>query len=340
MLLFGVYLLSEDPPIISIPDIGIPHFIDLIPERLNVHMLVFPMWTKEPVAEVLKAAWQLRGVRRRPMTWVCNTELEARRLALVGYRTLWCHQNCYCDETLNRIMPREKRYDAVYTAVVEPYKRLHLAAGVKSLKVLTRTQNPRERLAALGLGHADFNEKPLDPQRVAESLNECRCGLALSEREGGMFAFTEYLLCGLPVVSTPSKGGRDVFMTETNTRLVPPDVEAVASGVRHFLEEPVNPDVIREEVLRRMRTFRAILADTVAGLSGHRPFDPETMTGRWFRDRFISSEFLKEFMDSYTGSKFERLRPAGASPIGYGQLTVRPARSVFAIFLAPVRPTS
>ncbi len=65
------------------------------------------------------------------------------------------------------------------------------------------------------LPHATFTHDPptlyLNSWEVARKLNACRVGMCLSETEGAMFAAVEYLLCGLPVVSTPSQGGRDVW---------------------------------------------------------------------------------------------------------------------------------
>ncbi len=313
MLLFGIYVLSEDPLVISLPDIGVPIYSPLIPERLRPHYLVFPTWTKEPFPEVLKAAWQMRKVRKSHMTWMCSTPKEARRLSLVGFRTVWCHQNLYCNDSIYKILPCEKKYDAVYTAVIEPYKRPQLAAKIRSLRFVTRTPEARGKLDALGLSHADCNQKALGQKGVCEAINEGRCGLALSAVEGGMLAFTEYLLCGLPVVSTPSIGGRHVFMDEVNTRIVRPDADEVAEAVRRFVEEPVDPRALRTGVIRRLREFRTTLADTVAAISGERPFDPETADGSWFMSRFVPRWSIQELMSSHSGSRFERSDLVGHS---------------------------
>lgn len=306
MLLFGIYVLSEDPLVISMPDIGVPVFTPWIPERLRPHYLVFPTWTKEPFPEVLKSAWKLRSLRKSRLTWMCSTPREARRLSMAGFRTLWCHQNLYCNECSFEIQPREKKYDAIYTAAIEPYKRIHLAAKIPSLCIISRSPDARSKLDALGMSHAHCNEQSLGPMEVCKAINESRCGLALSAKEGGMLAFTEYLLCGLPVVSTPSIGGRHVFIDETNTRMVRPDADAVAAAVRRFAEEPVDPEAMRAGALRRIREFRAILADKVASITGERPFDPDAADGMWFLGRFVSRLFIEELMHSHTGSRFER----------------------------------
>lgn len=54
--------------------------------------------------------------------------------------------------------------------------------------------------------------------KINEIYGQSRCGLILSAEEGACFAAMEYLLCGLPVVTTPNIGGRDEFFDK---RLMP-----------------------------------------------------------------------------------------------------------------------
>lgn len=51
----------------------------------------------------------------------------------------------------------------------------------------------------------------LDSEELNRCLNQCRLGLCLSAVEGPMYASIEYLLAGLPVVSTES------FTASSNT---------------------------------------------------------------------------------------------------------------------------
>lgn len=62
----------------------------------------------------------------------------------------------------------------------------------------------------------------LSASQVCAALNRCEVGLALSELEGPCWASTEYLLCGLPVVTTPCSGGREVWYNEGNSIVVQP----------------------------------------------------------------------------------------------------------------------
>ena len=71
-----------------------------------------------------------------------------------------------------------------------------------------------------------------------------------------MFVSVEYLLCGIPVVSTPSIGGRDVFFSDPYTRIVEAHPEAVAEAVQELKQRKVHPQEIRREVLCRIAEHR------------------------------------------------------------------------------------
>jgi glycosyltransferase involved in cell wall biosynthesis len=71
-----------------------------------------------------------------------------------------------------------------------------------------------------------------------------------------MFASIEYLLCGLPVVTTRSIGGRDVFFDPAYVEWVEDDPEAVAQGVRNLIARAPEPEFIRARTLARMEEHR------------------------------------------------------------------------------------
>ncbi|MFI5322346.1 MAG: hypothetical protein ACHQ6U_02155 [Thermodesulfobacteriota bacterium] len=75
------------------------------------------------------------------------------------------------------------------------------------------------------------NYRVLTPEEMADALNRCMVGLCLSAEECGMYASVQYMLCGLPVVSTRSKGGRDEFFYDRYVKIVDDDSKAVRKGV-------------------------------------------------------------------------------------------------------------
>ena len=76
-----------------------------------------------------------------------------------------------------------------------------------------------------------------------------------------MYASIQYLLAGLPVVSTPSVGGRDLFFGSDTALIVEPTVAAVRAGVAEMVRRQLPPTHIRQRALARVdehrRTFIA-----------------------------------------------------------------------------------
>ena len=153
-----------------------------------------------------------------------------------------------------------KKYDAVYDARFIEFKRHYLATRINSLALIYAQNHFTEQdwhffnktKSELARAHyfnrSDSGEyQNLSPEDIAKCLNECRVGLCLSAVEGAMYASVQYLLCGLPVVSTKSLGGRDVFFDDHYVSLVEPDPEAVKQGVEDLINRNISSTLIRQK---------------------------------------------------------------------------------------------
>jgi hypothetical protein len=82
----------------------------------------------------------------------------------------------------------------------------------------------------------------------------------ISAALGANYATTEFLLSGLPIVSTPSRGGREVWFTDFNSILSDPTCQSVAQAVgewrRRCMEGQVDRDRIRMDCVTRIRNHR------------------------------------------------------------------------------------
>ena len=105
--------------------------------------------------------------------------------------------------------------------------------------------------------HAYINDVQLSPNEVQNKICQARTGLILSEIEGACFASSEYLLCGVPVVSTRSHGGRDAWYNDYNSIVCEPTPEDVAMAVRKIASNPPNPERVREQHIVLTNFFRA-----------------------------------------------------------------------------------
>lgn len=191
--------------------------------------------------------------------------------------------------------------------MLSPYKRHELLVNVKKLRLITGSINKLDLLPEMGLSNIEVNDHYLTKCEISEVFSKSKCGLALSKEEGGMLAATEYLLCGLPVVSTPSIGGRDIYYSSSNHILCNDTVSAVTSAVNSATSRDWDRAEIRRTAIEKSREFRYELAESVRLISGTSPFDAADVTGSWFISNFLAVHFMQEFFDSYTGSRFTRV---------------------------------
>jgi glycosyltransferase involved in cell wall biosynthesis len=216
---------------------------------------------------------------KHAFTFLANNPAQVGIFERARIPHLFVNQNALADESTFRVLPGEsKQFDAIYNAVCAPFKRHGLARDVDNLALVTyfRGGQPNDyfREHARLLADAAWLNYPDD--RPAESgyrhiespelcqwLNRSRTGLCLSEREGAMFASIEYLLSGVPVVTTPSIGGRDVFFNDDCALTVPAEPAAVAAGVREMAARRLDPHAVRARTLQRMAEHRRRLVDFI-----------------------------------------------------------------------------
>jgi glycosyltransferase involved in cell wall biosynthesis len=155
---------------------------------------------------------------------------------------------------------------------MNPFKRHRLAAGIPRLLLVGGIQGRSDRREYFDelrreLTHATFlhatTDEFLPADAIARAVNQARVGLCLSEVEGGMFAATEYLLCGLPVVSTPSRGGRDEWFDAEVATVIDADAERVREAAEAWLARRPSAQRIRARTLDRMWAHRRRFFDLI-----------------------------------------------------------------------------
>ncbi len=272
-------------------------------ERLKDHKIYFLLgawWTLQDPTQLRATLYHYyEHVQRRPnhsFAYMCNNEEDMELLKRHGVPCFFCHQNAFVDERVFYIEPETPRiYDAVYNARMDPFKRHILCRKLDKPAFIyycidwNREENKNyfryimRTVPQVHLFNDNYVEnrfKWLHPPDMRHAYNQCRTGLCLSEVEGAMYASVEYMLCGLPVVSTPSVGGRDFFFDAEFTRVVEPDPRAVRKAVRQLVEAHIPPELVRKKTLLRCMRQRDALIDVVQAI-----YDQEGVSRR-FRDEW------------------------------------------------------
>src|SRR5204863_198528 len=96
-------------------------------------------------------------------------------------------------------------------------------------------------------------------------------------------------LSGLPVVSTRSRGGRDVFFDPEYVAIVPEDPKAVADGVRKLIAKNISPARIRHATLEKMRPHRKRFFSLLQGIYDRENFAFDVLRnwGQIYTDKMI-----------------------------------------------------
>lgn len=168
------------------------------------------------------------------VVWLCNTQQEFAHALECGFSALFCNHNCWLDETLFPLRRQAERiYDIVLVTRPEGWKRPFLANKCTNVAIIKGYNFRKNDYFDLeSLNPAFINDKRLTPTEVSNILSLSYAGGCFSSEEGACYSSSEMLLSGLPVVSTRSLGGRDVWYDNYNSIIVDPDQEAVLAAVR------------------------------------------------------------------------------------------------------------
>jgi glycosyltransferase involved in cell wall biosynthesis len=313
MLFHGLYILATEPLMVSTIS-GYPfstklalrgkilgNFADddlaLPPSFHPKYVLEHIAGWSVPIHRMAKftARQVVHRLEKREHHLLVNAKDEERVRKMMLIRGAHFNHNLYINEHLYQPLAEPKIYDAIYTAQLAAFKRLALAKQVDRLMVVSYGGDLHAYCP--DLQHAEFNREFLPRPELARKYNQAYAGLCLSAQEGAMLSSCEYLLCGIPVVSTPSKGGRDEFFSPQNSIIVPPDPELVAKAVQQWKAAPPDPVVIRTEVLSKINSLRLEYCTYIANLihqGGGNRRSPQELVDRYFNHPDgIAARFVK-----------------------------------------------
>ncbi|MER9652774.1 glycosyltransferase [Mesorhizobium sp. M0152] len=290
-MVVSVYAVSHDPLILYTPIGGARPLstIAAIGRRLakrRATLLLSPNWTLERPAVVARMGRDLIWYRERfplhELLFFCNTEEERRLVTMAGGTAIVSNHNLMVSEEMFRPLPEVRvAFDAVYNGRISHTKRHYLALDIERLVHITfsigeippagarafirrlQAQSPLHHIAN---AIADGMTTKLPAPEVNRVYNQAAVGLCLSAEEGAMYSSMEYLMAGLPIVSTPSLGGRDVYFDPDFCTIVEPDPTAVRRAVERLRDRAIPREEIRGRTLEKVRAHRAELMDYLSAL--------------------------------------------------------------------------
>jgi glycosyltransferase involved in cell wall biosynthesis len=116
-----------------------------------------------------------------------------------------------------------------------------------------------------GLGTGSDIYSNVNAETIVSVLDNSALGLILSSREGSCYASLEYLCRGLPVVTTNSKGGRDLFYDDNNSIICEDNPESVKKSMMLAIQKIQNGEFDREKIrqntLSKVRKYRQVFID-------------------------------------------------------------------------------
>jgi glycosyltransferase involved in cell wall biosynthesis len=259
-----VYRLSINPPIFA----GNGNCIKYLNKEINYGGMVLlwhPSWmiSIKSIPKLLKTQFIFKS-KGNKFIICCNSKFEYNFCKIFGLNAKLFNQNMHECEHEFKPVNTQKIYDAFYAAQARGFKRMHLARLVKKLYILTYgcqsyTNDEGNDLSLFEplIAHANWNKTFIhERDKISKLISSSYCGIALSKKEGAMWASVQYLLCGIPLVTTPSRGGRDYFYDDDYVVLVKDNPKCILEGVNLTKKRVYNPYKIRNKVLKKMIKHR------------------------------------------------------------------------------------
>lgn len=188
-----------------------------------------------------------------------------------GYNAILLNHNCLLDYNLYKL---ENNKERIYNAVINSrpfwWKRVYLANKINKLLYIKGNDWAQNKTSWYGYKNMDLTLKSeITQQEVQELYNKSKVGLILSGctgenqqglNEGANYSSSEYLLCGLPVISTKSQGGREYWFDEYNSIICEPNEDSIKKSVDIMLEKLSNGKIdrnkIRNKQIEKMNLMR------------------------------------------------------------------------------------
>jgi hypothetical protein len=235
--LFNIFSNNNETPYIILE--GLEHHFDLlpyVPELARIFVFIptnMVEWNFKYARECLENQAQKLNPNR--ITYLCNSIEQVKWAKNNQFNSILCHHNAFINSELFAIKndDSERLYDIVLNTRPENIKRPWLAADVGKIAIIQGILYHKQEFYDLNLLKPNYiNNERISPQEVNNLYNLSLCGGIFSAAEGGCISSGEYMLSGLPVISSYCTGGRETYYRDFNSILVDDNPNEVVHAVQ------------------------------------------------------------------------------------------------------------
>ena len=174
-------------------------------------------------------------------------------------RSCLANHNAFIDESVYKIdYSVQPKFDLIVSSSFCKYKNLNLVKKLNNICSIGYFQgnDTSEILEEKNVYFPNFEDRErtrkkfvwIDPITFCKYYNMHKIGGIFSTIEGACFSSSEYLLCGLPVLSCMCVGGREIWYTDENSVLCDPNENSVVSSLHSMLTKYNNGYYDREKI--------------------------------------------------------------------------------------------
>ena len=284
------YILNHSPKIVAAFEMdflrNLPAFQRAIPQGEKFTMLLQLGWSAElpEVASELKnrLAEAKNAFPEARFIILANAAEDVEKIKDFNEVYLASHNAFLAPERYPVAKSGKRKFDALYIARITPFKRHELAVKIKNLHLIGSYSEKEKEYFSETIAkfpHAVWSQK-VPSFFIGRKICEAACGLALSAIEGAMFSCGEYSLCGVPVVNTKNLGGRDTLLPDFAVRYADDNADSVAENVEYYVNDPVDPQEIRNGFLKLALPQKELVQDLVNGIAGKKVYLPHKLNIR------------------------------------------------------------
>ncbi len=283
-------------------------------QKLKLTYVIFMFgWHYESAERIDQLKKDLNSIRSTlpeiNIIFLANSNLEKKNIENIGERVVFCNKNVFLKECRYKVSSQKKIYDAIYIARITPFKRHHLALKIPNLLLIGSYSEKEKKYAENTILKFEKEIKYIRKVKgvfIYRYINQAKVGLALSDEEGAMYAAIEYGLCGIPLVTTRNKGGREFSLSPEYVHVLETDIptaENVASAVDLTIEKKFSPERVRAATIQiaeqHRERFRKLIKNLFdeSGSYGLRKFKKSIIFPHKFGLRKRVSPIFKYFKD-------------------------------------------